>query len=353
MAKKSSKKNISKEIQRIEKEIKKTKSQTYIKVPLIGFIVLLVLLVGISVVACFFFLKGKNSVDNSTTGNTKLTSNNVFNATKTNKPELDFYVMSFCPYGNMIEDTLRPVFDLLGDKVTLRPRYIFEKVEGSLSSYCSKNNPDPANCATYVKNSNGQLKDINDCKNQIATMVKTCNDESKYLKIGNNFYTSLHGRIEANQDVRELCAYNLSNDKKTWWDFIDNVNINCTSQNADTCWEEQAKKAGLDTNKITECFNKDASKLIDEEIAATTKNKVSGSPTLYIGDQLFPPEAKADSTETNIKIGKEVFALANIRTSNVIKAAICSAFNKAPKACDTVLKEAAAKTAAPATGGCN
>ena len=336
-------------------ESKKEVNKIYIKIPLVGVIVFLLLLVVVSFIAGFALLKIKIGSSSSTSTNTKLTSTNVFDATDTNKPELDFYVMSFCPYGNQMETTLRPVFDLLGDKVTLKPRYIFEKVEGDLTTYCTKNNPDVANCATYVKNSNGQLKDVNDCKTQIAGMIKTCNDDSKYLKIGNNYYTSLHGRVETNQDVREICAYNLATDKKLWWDFVGNVNTNCTVTNADTCWEEQAKKAGLDTNKITECFNKDAASLIEAEIADTTKNKVSGSPTLYIGDKAFPPEVPTTSTDQNIKIGKEVFALTNARTSNVIKAALCTGFKNAPKVCSTEIKEAATAgtaAAASATAGC-
>jgi hypothetical protein len=300
VSKKESKKEISKKIQKIEKEIvEKTKSKKYIKLPLIGFVLLIVLLFATTTCTCLSLLKLKDLKASTT-----LTSGTIFDAENVDRPELDFYVMSFCPYGNDIENTLRPVFDLIGDKVTLRPRYIFEKIEGNLTEFCNKSNPDPANCDSYVKNSNGQLKDVNDCKNQIATMVKSCNDQSKYLKIGDNLYASLHGRVEANQDVRELCAYKLADDKKLWWDFVANVNNNCNSKDADTCWEEQAKKAGLDTNKITECFNKDAASLIEEEIVATTKNNVTGSPTLYIGDKPFPPTADSNSTDKNIKIGK-------------------------------------------------
>jgi hypothetical protein len=257
--------------------------------------------------------------------------------------------MSFCPYGNQMEDILKPVFDLLGDKIELRPRYIFEKIEGNLTTYCSTRYTipyDPNKCAEYVAQSQGQLKDIADCKNQIAAMVtqaaageKKCNDEKSYLKIGNNLYTSLHGRMEANQDVREICAYNQTNDKKLWWDFIANVNKSCTYENADTCWEEQAKKAGLNTNKITECFNKEAASLIEKEIADTTKNQIQGSPTLMIGEKQFPPEFAADATDQNIKIGKNVFSSNQLRSQNVIKEAICSAFKKTPKECKKQLEE--------------
>lgn len=337
----------------LKKEIKK--ENKYVKIPLIGTIVFSLLLAGSSFFAGVAWLKLKNGGVTTTSTSTNLTSKNTFSATKTDKPQLDFYVMSFCPYGNQMETTLRPIFDLLGNKVDLRPRYIFEKITGDLGNYCKTRSPDPTQCETYVKNSGGQLKNVADCQQQIATMVKTCNNESQYLKIGNNLYTSLHGRVEANQDVREICAYNMVDDKKLWWDFVDNVNKNCTAQNADTCWEDQAKQAGLDTNKITECFNKDAASLIDKEIADTTKFKIQGSPTLMIGDQLFPPTISATATDQNIKIGNNVFTLAQTRTPNVIKEALCSAFNKAPSECKKVLTDpnAAATAAAGAAPAAN
>ena len=336
----------------IKKEILKEKINNYVKIPVIGTIVFSLLLAASSFFAGAAWIKIKSGGVSSTS---KLVSKNVFAATKANKPQLDFYVMSFCPYGNQMETTLRPIFDLLGDKVEIKPRYIFEKIEGNLADYCKTNSPDPSQCDTYVKNSGGQLKNVADCQQQIAAMVKTCNDESKYLKIGNNLYSSLHGRIEANQDVREICAYNLAEDKKLWWDFVENVNNNCDQNNADTCWEEQAKKAGLDSTKITECFNKDAASLIDKEIADTTKYKIQGSPTLMIGDQAFPPEADPAATDQNLKIGDKVFSLSQTRTPDVIKEALCSAFNKSPKECKTVLEDpnaaaGAAGAAAPAAG---
>jgi hypothetical protein len=324
-----------------------------IQIPLITAIIFSLLLSGASLAVGVILMKIKLKIVGTNTAN--LTSENVFAATKSDKPQLDFYVMSFCPYGNQMETTLRPVFDLLGNKVEIRPRYIFEKIEGNLATFCKTRNPDPAQCETYVKNSGGQLKNIADCQQQIAAMVKACNNESQYLKIGNNLYSSLHGRIEANQDVREICAYNLAEDKKLWWDFVKNVNDNCTSTNADTCWEEQAKKAGLDSNKITECFNKDAGNLIEKEIADTTKYEIQGSPTLMIGEQTFPPSVDSTSTDQNLKIGDKVFSLNQVRTPDVIKEALCSGFKKAPKECKTVLEDpnaAATAAADTASAGC-
>lgn len=333
----------------VKETIKPTTTKT-VQIPLAGVIIFSLLLACSSFFAGAAWLKIKNG------NNTNLSANNTFSPEKSNKPVLEFYVMSFCPYGNMMETTLKPVFDLLGNKAEIRPRYIFSKISGDLATYCKQNSPDPTNCETYVKNSQGQLKDVADCRNKIAEMVKDCNNENQYLKIGNNLYSSLHGRVEANQDVREICAYNQNEDKTNWWKFVENVNTNCSQTNADTCWEEQAKKAGLDTNKITECFNKNAADLIEKEIALTDKFKIQASPSLMLNDKEFPPTNETGEALTgNIKIGKKVFTTNELRDSSAIKEAICASFKKAPKECKKELKGTVAganDTAAPA-GSCN
>ena len=53
--------------------------------------------------------------------------------------------------------------------------------------------------------------------------------------------------------------------------------------------EQEAKKAGLNTQAITDCFNKDGISLIEKEVALTEQYKVQGSPTL-LGDHRDPKE---------------------------------------------------------------
>ena len=43
---------------------------------------------------------------------------------KTDKPKVDLYVMSFCPYGNQAEDTMLPVYGALKDNVEWNIHYI-------------------------------------------------------------------------------------------------------------------------------------------------------------------------------------------------------------------------------------
>ena len=332
------------------KKVLKTTTTKSVQIPLVGVVVFCFLLAASSFFAGAAWLKIKGST-------TTKTATATFDPKKTDKPEFEFYVMSFCPYGNQMETLLKPVAELLKGSINLQPRYIFEKI-ADLKTQCQQYSS--SNCTNYI--SAGYFADEASCKKELATYEKQCLDESQYLKIGNTFYGSLHGRQEATQDIREICAYNmLSDDKTAWWNFIDNVNQNCTSNNADSCWQEQAKKAGLDTDKITECFNTQAADLIEKEVALTTQNKVQGSPTLMVNGASFPPDtAYTSDNKGALKIGKKIFSQDEYRTSDLIKEAICASFKKTPKACRTTLKatptptgQVAGATAASTDGSCN
>ncbi|MCW1948892.1 MAG: hypothetical protein KIH89_000365 [Candidatus Shapirobacteria bacterium] len=335
-----------KKIKSLEKKIAETittkKNLPLVQIPLIGVIVFCLLLAATSFTAGYSFLQLKGGVSNKTAVKASAT----LEPKKSDKPELQFYVMSFCPYGNQIEEAIKPVFDLLGNSVSLKPQYIFEKIS-DLKKQCQQY--DASNCANYIKA--GYFPSDSECKSQLANYSKDCYDEKNYLKIGNTYYSSLHGRVEANQNVREICAYNMNDDKTNWWKFIENINTACTAEDADTCWEEQAKKAGLDTNKITECFNTQAADLIEKEIALTTQYQVQGSPTLMLDGAEFPPkDASTADGKGGLKIGKKVFAESQYRSADFLKESLCASFNKAPKTCKQVLKSATTDEAANAGG---
>ena len=150
-----------------------TKSVT---IPLVGVIIFSLLLAVSSFFAGAAWLKTNG-------GAVAVKAKNVFEAKKSDKPEFQFYVMSFCPFGNDAEDVIKPVFDLLGKSADIRPQYIFSKVEGSLNDYCQKNVPDPANCQMYVQNSQGQLKSVEDCKAQINLSLIHISEPTRLLSI--------------------------------------------------------------------------------------------------------------------------------------------------------------------------
>jgi len=329
----------------MKKELKKINKSINISTPIA--IIFGIILLGTSFYSGYAWNKLKDTNSTKTTAATSTTI--TFEAQKSQKPELKFFVMSFCPYGNQMEDVLRPVFDLLKDKVDITPHYIFDKID-NLDTYCKGRSGDPAQCATYVENK--YFANIAECQKTISANSKSCLDTNNYVKTSNGvMYSSLHGRQEANQDIREICAWNQSPDKTQWWNFISGINKNCTAQNADTCWENQAKSAGYDTAKITECFNKEGVDLIEKEIAITTKFNVSGSPTVLVNDVAFPPEtAYTQDGKGSLKIGKKVATQDRYRTPNVIKEALCASFQKIPGECKSVLNDL--QGVAPAAGGC-
>jgi hypothetical protein len=156
----------------------------------------------------------------------------TFEAEKADKPVVKFFVMAFCPYGNQAEEGLKPVYELLKDKVDWQPRYIV----------------------------------------------------SDGLKEGE--WESLHGEQELNQDVREICAFKMG-DLNKWWQFVSLVNKNCTYENADICWEKQAQEAKLATSQISTCLNSQKTSLLTAELAEANKYQAQGSPTVYINDVLY------------------------------------------------------------------
>jgi len=326
------------------KKTKTIKSYSYIKVPLPAIIFTAILLTGLSFYSGLSFAKSKSIATPA------LDSKIIFAPQKQDKSELKFFVMSFCLYGNQMEDILRPVFDLLGNKVNLVPHYIFDKID-NIDTYCSSRSGDINQCSTYVQNK--YFPDITTCKKTISENLAKCKDEKAYIKAPSGaMYASLHGRQEATQNIREMCVWNIIGDnKKQWWDFVGAVNKGCTATNADSCWENQAKQVGLDTAAITDCFNKEGINLIEKELELTKKFNVSGSPTVLINDQAFPPEtAYTQDGKGTLKIGKKVATQDRYRLPNVLKEAVCVGSKSNIKECNTTIPDPAGT--APAVGGC-
>ena len=142
---------------------------------------------------------------------------------KTDKPSVDLFVMSFCPYGNKAEDTMKPVYELLKGKVDFNFHYIV--------------------------NVNGDKVD------------------------------SLHGAKEVAQNEREACVLRDSG-KDKWFAFVSYVNAKCGSDGA--CWEAGAKSLGLSTAKINACVAADGVALMKANEEASASAGAEGSPTLTI-----------------------------------------------------------------------
>jgi hypothetical protein len=305
-----------------------------------------------ALVAVGAFLSGRISVKNSQEGEIAGQKEGVvvFNPEKQQNPGIKFFVMSFCPYGNQAEDILKPVAELLGsENVSWEPRYIVSKMTlDQIRQTCEPQIYSAARCADYV--SQGYFVDTASCKERLFINVDEC-VSSQGKMVNGSIYTSLHGVGELNQNVREICAWNQQNDKSKWWDFVDRVNINCTSDNVDSCWQEQASAAGINIANINSCFENEYGALLDKEMAITKEYGVSSSPTFVINGEKFPPQdayPKTESEVVELQIGKETFTTSQYRTPNAIKAAICAGFENPPAECEQVLQD----TVEASAGGC-
>lgn len=195
---------------------------------------------------------------------------------KSDNPEVHLYVMSFCPYGNQAEDIMKPVVELLGNSVKVEPHYVFyEQYSSGYPDYC-------------------------------------LDEEEKYC--------SMHGINELNQGIREICVYNSQPEK--FWSFVEEVNNSCNVDNVEKCWEDAAKKTGVDANTVSKCQTEKAEEYAAQEKDLTTKYQVSGSPSLIINGVPY----------------------SGSRSPEAYKNAICGAFNTPPDACGQVLESSTSST---------
>jgi len=152
---------------------------------------------------------------------------------KTDKPSVELYVMSFCPYGVRAENNILPLIELFGDKVDFKVK--------------------------FIANVNGNT--IDDVQ-------------------------SLHGINEAKEDARQLVIMKYYPDK--YYDYLKEFDNNCYSVASDAakleeCWKNTAQKLGMDAKKIeTAAYGEEGINLLKENEADTTKYDISGSPTLVI-----------------------------------------------------------------------
>lgn len=166
-----------------------------------------------------------------------------------NKPQIDFYVMSYCPYGNIAEEAIEPAYRLLKGKADFNPHYvIYSNYQGGGPKFC-------------------------------------LDDADKYC--------SMHGVQELNQGLRELCVHKYMGEG-SYFEFVLEMNRECNYNNADSCWEPVAKSLGLDIQKIKDCESNEWEDILSKELELNNALGVRGSPTVFIeGDAYAGSRAPA------------------------------------------------------------
>lgn len=171
---------------------------------------------------------------------------------KVDKPEVDLYVMSFCPYGVQAENQMMPVVDALKDVANINVR--------------------------FIANVNGDTVES---------------------------VQSLHGAPEAKEDLRQVCVQDMY-DTETFWNYVEEINSNCYSiyrneEQMETCWKAAAETANVDVAKVEECaYSATGIDLLKADGTLTNEFGVSGSPTIIINGMKYNGARTADAFQAAI-----------------------------------------------------
>ncbi|MDD1660414.1 MAG: DsbA family protein [Methanomicrobiales archaeon] len=187
---------------------------------------------------------------------------------QTDRPAVDLFVMSYCPYGTQAEAAMKPVADLLGAKADIRVRYI-------------------------------------------TSVGGTTVDSIE----------SLHGAVEAQEDLRQACIEKYSPMK--FWGYLAGFNSECystarTPESAAACSKNVTSALGIDQAEIDACATgAEGIGLLSTDVASAMVQDATASPTLLINGVEF----------------------SGSRSPEAYKQAICGSFTNAPAECETKLSE--------------
>lgn len=146
------------------------------------------------------------------------------------KPQVELFVMSYCPFGVTAEEELLPFFRKYGDTIDFQLRFI----------------------ANAADDAGGELA-----------------------------FTSLHGAAEVFEDLRQMVIAELYPDK--FFDYL-----LCRASHLQGAWVKCARELGLDVDRITrEIETERVKQRFLEDVRRTEELNIFGSPTLVIDGRII------------------------------------------------------------------
>lgn len=150
-----------------------------------------------------------------------------------NRPSVELYVMSYCPFGVPAETTMKPVADLLGTKADIKVRFL-------------------------------------------TSVTGTTVDSVQ----------SLHGPHEAEEDLRQACIQKYY--PASFWSYLSRFNSQCyptsrTSATASTCSHTVMSGLGIAAATIDTCATgPEGIGLLRADQLSSASKGINGSPSLLI-----------------------------------------------------------------------
>ncbi|HII14859.1 MAG TPA: hypothetical protein HA362_00945 [Nanoarchaeota archaeon] len=158
-----------------------------------------------------------------------------------NKPTVNLFVMSQCPYGVQAEDALKPVLDALGTIIEFRLNYI--------------------------------------------------------ASASGDGFQSLHGQAEVDEDIRQVCAAKIAPNK--YLNYI--ACQNKDAKNVGSNWEKCAVESGIDKSALKACAEGPEGKgLLSASIKQANLFGATGSPTINIDGEDYGGARTASAMQAAI-----------------------------------------------------
>lgn len=217
-----------------------------------------------------------NSTTTDNSDSTDTSDNSGSSVVKSDKPVVELFVMSYCPYGTQAEKGLIPVVKLLGDKIDFRIRYVYYAMHPSAGEV-------QENLREYCIQETAEDKFIS---------YMECFLEGNGVKAANGYITA--------------------------------------GNDPDTC----IAKAGIDTTALDKCIA-DTDKAYSVTSNLEDKSTwLSGSYPKFDVEANLNEQYGISGSPTLVINGKQV---SSARDSASLLKVVCSAFNEVPEECDETL----------------
>ncbi|NTU66934.1 MAG: hypothetical protein HGB08_03355 [Candidatus Moranbacteria bacterium] len=225
----------------------------------------------------------KTASDTQSSGNSSTKSADI---PKSDMPEVDLFVMSYCPYGTQIEKGILPVLETLGSNIKFNLKFVDYAMHGkkeldeNLKQYCIEKN-EPSKLVTYL-----------------GCFLKDSNSGDACVKSSNIDATKLASCVASTDEQFKVTAD--SNDKSTWGNgSYPPFNIN---KDDNTEYGVQGSPTLVINGTTVESAGRDPKSLLDT-ICSAFNNKPAECDKALSADSPAPGFGEATASGTDAAAG--------------------------------------------------